>query len=385
MIFRFLTGFAGSAFLSVAGGTVADLYRPHEFFIPMALYSASPMAGPELGPLYSGFVNYYDNNWQWAFWAITIWAAVMWLAIALFVPETFHPKILTLKARRLRKETGDESYRSKHEIDTAQKTIRQTLAVSMKRVPQLLALEPILFLLCLWSAILLGIIYMFFEAYPIVFEQQHGFTIWQTGLSFLGIFVGMIIALCTMPWFSAQYTKARHAHHGNAPPEARLPPAMAGSFLTVIGLFIFGESTALRKSACYSAGYFASPCTHTSVLDAQHSRATRTCHGSLQSSAASPSAQVLSSTSSPSSPSRLTRTDVSTFLFLETSALMTRLAECIPPFCLSLHQQPSRRRRWRATRSSARPSQPASRSSPTPCTTRSGRTAPRRCSRASTC
>mgnify|MGYP000100127258 CR=1 FL=1 len=29
-IFRFITGFLGSAFLSVAGGTVADLFQAHE-------------------------------------------------------------------------------------------------------------------------------------------------------------------------------------------------------------------------------------------------------------------------------------------------------------------------------------------------------------------
>jgi MFS family permease len=30
LIFRFVTGFAGSAFLAVAGGTVADLFETHK-------------------------------------------------------------------------------------------------------------------------------------------------------------------------------------------------------------------------------------------------------------------------------------------------------------------------------------------------------------------
>jgi hypothetical protein len=40
--------------------------------------------------------------------------------------------------------------------------------------------------LCILSAILLGILYLFFGAFPLVFQNNHGFTISQTGLAFLG-------------------------------------------------------------------------------------------------------------------------------------------------------------------------------------------------------
>ena len=40
--------------------------------------------------------------------------------------------------------------------------------------------------LCILSAILLGILYLFFGAFAMVFQNNHGFTIAQTGLSFLG-------------------------------------------------------------------------------------------------------------------------------------------------------------------------------------------------------
>lgn len=51
IISRFFNGFAGSAFLSVAGGTVADLFSRHDLSTPMMVYTASPFIGPELGPL----------------------------------------------------------------------------------------------------------------------------------------------------------------------------------------------------------------------------------------------------------------------------------------------------------------------------------------------
>lgn len=54
LIFRFLTGFCSSAFLSVAGGTVSDLFDDDKVAMPMAVYTLSPFIGPMLGPLISG-------------------------------------------------------------------------------------------------------------------------------------------------------------------------------------------------------------------------------------------------------------------------------------------------------------------------------------------
>lgn len=51
LVSRFFNGVAGSAFLSVAGGTVGDLFNHHELSAPMMLYTSSPFIGPEVGPL----------------------------------------------------------------------------------------------------------------------------------------------------------------------------------------------------------------------------------------------------------------------------------------------------------------------------------------------
>ena len=51
LVGRFFNGLAGSAFLSVAGGTVGDMFAGHELGPPMMIYTASPFVGPEVGPL----------------------------------------------------------------------------------------------------------------------------------------------------------------------------------------------------------------------------------------------------------------------------------------------------------------------------------------------
>lgn len=51
IVSRFFNGLSGSAFLSVAGGTVGDMFSRHELSAPMVIYTSSPFIGPSLGPL----------------------------------------------------------------------------------------------------------------------------------------------------------------------------------------------------------------------------------------------------------------------------------------------------------------------------------------------
>jgi hypothetical protein len=167
--------------------------------------------------------------------------------IALFVPETYHPVLLRNKARKLRKETGDERFKAP--MEKLNKSIPMTIARSLLRPFQLLFLEQMVFNLCLFSAILLGILYLFFGAFPIVFQGNHGFTLSQTGLAFLGIFVGMVAGCATDPLFQKNYKRLIKQREeatgeiGGSEPEYRLPPAIVGALLVPAGLFLFAWTT----------------------------------------------------------------------------------------------------------------------------------------------
>lgn len=245
LIARFFDGLSGSAFLSVAGGTVGDMYNRETLQLPMLIYTASPFVGPSIGPLIGGFINQY-SSWRWTFYVILIWSAVNLGMIFLFVPETYHPVLLRNKARKLRKETGDDRWKAP--MEKTNKSIPKTIGYSLLRPFQLLFLEPMCLNLCLFSAILLGILYLFFGAFPLVFEGNHGFTLSQTGLSFLGIFVGMIMGSLTDPLWRRNYSRLIRQREeatgevGGSEPEYRLPPAIAGSLFVPAGLFMFAVS-----------------------------------------------------------------------------------------------------------------------------------------------
>lgn len=101
---------------------------------------------------------------------------------------------------------------------------------SIYRPILLLALEPMCLNLCLYPAVLLGILYLFFDAFQIVFQSVYGLELWQRGLSFLGLLVGMIFAVFSDPIWRLNYSRLERNHQatdeGDAGfyPEWRLSP-----------------------------------------------------------------------------------------------------------------------------------------------------------------
>ncbi|OAL44718.1 MFS general substrate transporter [Pyrenochaeta sp. DS3sAY3a] len=246
LIARFLDGVAGSAFLSVAGGTVGDMFAKHELSLPMMVYTASPFVGPEIGPLVGGFIV-EGTTWKWCFYVLIIWSGVQLVLIVLFVPETYHPVLLRQKAIRLRKETGNQEWIAP--IEKLDRSVSKTVLWSCIRPFQLLFFEPMCLNLCILSAILLGILYLFFGAFPLVFQNNHGFSISQTGLAFLGLFVGMITGICTDPIWRriygrlVQQREEQGGEPGGSEPEFRLPSTIVGAWVVPIALFGFGWTT----------------------------------------------------------------------------------------------------------------------------------------------
>ncbi|KAH8898015.1 MFS general substrate transporter [Thozetella sp. PMI_491] len=230
IVTRFFNGLAGSTFLSVVGGTVNDLFSQNEIQWPMAFVALAPFVGPSIGPLLGGFVNYH-LNWRWTYYIIILWALILLLGIIFCTPETFHPVILRVKAIRLRDETGDHRYWAP--MERAPKLDQKTALILLLRPFQFLFLEPMCICLSIYSAVLLGILYLFFAALPEVFRTNHHMNLWQSGLAFSGIVSGMIAAVLTSPGWERLRRYLRD----------RFPPAMLGGVLIPAGLFWVGWTT----------------------------------------------------------------------------------------------------------------------------------------------
>ncbi|TFK55492.1 MFS general substrate transporter [Heliocybe sulcata] len=235
LIFRFWGGFAGSAFLSVAGGSVSDLFTDASLSTPMAVYTLCPFIGPVLGPAISGAINQH-LNWRWTYYVQLIWESAQLLCLIAFVPETHVPTLLRRKISQLRKAAGGPVY-----IDDSQMMqhgVLQAVVQSCVKPFQLVLHEQMILLLDLWNALILGILYLTFQAFPIIFERDHGYDMQSTGLTFLAIGLGMVISLATQPcwnWFEARKAAG---HLDGVPPEFRLSMGKVGGILVPCALLI---------------------------------------------------------------------------------------------------------------------------------------------------
>lgn len=238
LIFRAIDGIMFSAPITLVGGSLADMWRTEERGVPMAAFSAAPFIGPAMGPLIGGYLlEGRHGGWRWQYYSQIIICGVLYLLLVFTVPETYAPTLLAKRARQMRKETGDQTYVTEQDIE--RRPLAETMKLFLLRPIQLLFGESIVFLLSLYMSVLYGLLYMFFVAYPIIYQEGKGYSAGKTGLMFIPIAVGVLCSAALSPMVNKHYLKVAEKHGGNPPPEIRLIPMMFSCWFIPIGLFIF--------------------------------------------------------------------------------------------------------------------------------------------------
>ena len=237
IILRFFAGAFGSSPLTNAGGVIADMFPAKQRGIAMSIFAAAPFLGPVLGPVIGGFLG-MNGGWRWVMGLLAAFSGAVWIMGTFLMPETYAPVLLRRSAERLSKITG-KVYRSKLDVDQGKVSLKDSFKIALSRPWILLFQEPIVFLLSLYMAIVYGTLYMMFAAFPIVYQVERGWNQGIGGLAFLGIMVGMLLAVVYTLWDNKRYINTQDNHGGFAPPEARLPPCMVAAIAIPVGLFWF--------------------------------------------------------------------------------------------------------------------------------------------------
>ena len=237
LVLRFFAGAFGSSPLTNAGGVIADIFNVSERGIAMAIFSLAPSMGPCLSPIIGGFAG-ENAGWRWVMAVATIFSGVLLVIGALLVPETYAVVLLRRRAAGLSERTG-KVYRTKIEIDNGKVSVATIIKTSLIRPWVLLFLEPIVFVLSIYIAIVYGTLYLLFGAFPIVFQQTRGWSEGIGALPFLGVAVGMILATVFIIVSAPLYERAAKRYGGIAPPEERLVVAMVGAVAVPVGMFWF--------------------------------------------------------------------------------------------------------------------------------------------------
>ncbi|UPL00555.1 hypothetical protein LCI18_011489 [Fusarium solani-melongenae] len=237
LVFRFLTGFFGGPVLATGGATIMDMYPPVEVPYWIGIFGSVGILGPVMGPLIGGFAA-QAKGWRWTIWELTWLCTVVLTMIFFLMPETSQANILYRRAKRLRAATGDSRLKSQSEIDGEGITVKDNLIV-LARAFTLTFSEPVVFFVDLYCALIYGILYLWFESFPLVFGDIYGFNIGLQGLVFLGIFVGGVLTLpCYLYWIQKHLVPT--LTQPPIRPEVVLPPTFFGAVALPICLFWYG-------------------------------------------------------------------------------------------------------------------------------------------------
>ncbi|KAM9934229.1 hypothetical protein OXX80_006174 [Metschnikowia pulcherrima] len=243
LVCRLIDGLAFSAPMCLIGGSLADIWDAKERGLAMAVFSAAPFLGPVCGPIFGGLLGDFAPTWRWIYWTLLIVAGFFYVIFIAIVPETHHNTLLKKRSKFLRKTTGDDRYKALCELQVRSKV--EVFTTSMTR-PFLLLSEVIVFLITIYMSVCYGLLYMFFFAYPVVYMEGKGWSASKTGIMFIPIGVGVIVASAITPFVNNDYNRRAQPYRDRGelpPPELRLLPMMIGCWFLPVGLFAFAWSS----------------------------------------------------------------------------------------------------------------------------------------------
>ncbi|CAF9913416.1 MAG: hypothetical protein GOMPHAMPRED_007902 [Gomphillus americanus] len=241
LISRFFGGLFASSPLAVVAAVFSDMFDNRTRGTAIAVFSMAVFSGPLMAPFIGGFMVANPNlGWRWTSYLMTILGAVAFLLDLFLLPETYPPIVLVTKASELRRRTlnwGIHAKQEEIEVD-----FRELINKNFSRPLRILVGEPIVLLLSIYMAFIYGLLYLFLTAYPIVFQQIHGFSAGISGPMLFGMIIGEIFAAVLIILEQPSYNRKLAANNGIPVPEWRLPPVIAGGAAFAAGLFWFGWS-----------------------------------------------------------------------------------------------------------------------------------------------
>ncbi|OBA19603.1 multidrug resistance protein 7 [Metschnikowia bicuspidata var. bicuspidata NRRL YB-4993] len=236
-VLRFLAGFFASPCLATGGASLGDITAIP--YMPMALsgWSAGAVAAPTLGPVI-GAALVVAGGYHWPFWFVCISSGALFLVLSFFLPESYGKTILYRKAERLRALTGNMNITSEGHIENEAKEWGKVLVETFWRPFEIMIFEPVVLLINIYLGLLYAIIYLWFEAFPIVFFEMYGFTLVEMGASYICLIVGIFVGFCFyLPVIYKIFTK-RILRGDQVTPEVLLPLCIVGSVMSPTGLII---------------------------------------------------------------------------------------------------------------------------------------------------
>ena len=159
--------------------------------------------------------------------------------------ESYAPRTLLLKARKLRQDTQNPRFHTKEEIED--RNLLTILRISLTRPWRLLATQPIIQVLAFYQAYNFGMLYLFISSFPALWEGRYDMQTSIASLNYLSLAFGSLVgAQICGPLTDTTYRllKKRYGYADDAPgsPEFRIPLMIPAAIITPCGIFLYGWS-----------------------------------------------------------------------------------------------------------------------------------------------
>lgn len=233
-VLRFLAGVFASPPLSTAGATLGDIWQFPALGVALAIWAFGAIAGPFLGPLIGAALSQH-HPWRYIFWFLLAMSGGFFFIMCGLLFETNPQELLIRKAKKLRKETGSDRYIAKGEILAHKQTVGEVLKQMFYRPIKITIMEPVLLLMDVHLGLVYSIMYLYFEAFPIVYIGMRHWNLVQMALGFMPFLIGAAIAAVFYLFYMY-----KSANRLDRPESVFGPSAIFGSVLLPVGLLVWG-------------------------------------------------------------------------------------------------------------------------------------------------
>ncbi|KAJ6486662.1 major facilitator superfamily domain-containing protein [Mycena sanguinolenta] len=239
---RFMTGFFGSPALATGGASMADIFPQSQLAYVLGVWALGAVAGPITGPVIGGFAA-QAKGWRWPMMELLWITSFSVVFLSLFLPETYGPTILLRRAQRLRKLTGNPELRTAAEREEELKSASSVMYESLVR-PFVLTKEPALAFANIYLGFVYAIFYLWFEAFPLVFNGVYHFNEGVGGLPYLSFIVSGTLTYAVYCIYQKYHIASRYERAAAAnievAPEIRLEIGLIASIFIPTSVLIFG-------------------------------------------------------------------------------------------------------------------------------------------------
>ncbi len=236
IICRFFGGVFGASPLTVAPAVLSDIYDNLHRGTAISVYALAVMGGPLSAPFIGGFIS-TDNHLRWR-WTLYLPAIMGFFDVALilaFLKETYGPVILTAKAARVRRQTGNWMlHAQQEEIDFDPKDLIRKF---FTRPIRMLITEPIVLFVTLYMSFIYSVVYAFLGAYSFIFEEIYGMSSGVAGLPLIAVLIGVALAVIAVILHRRHMFQTVSSDGQDPPPEAHLFLPIIGAPVFALGLF----------------------------------------------------------------------------------------------------------------------------------------------------